>query len=169
MHNLWERLYEVILRQIPLIAHHCKGHKIHPAILMVEITGSRGRESMRFRRWQLVLDTGNIIISSVRICHVILVATTGTTNMVHVLASSHCNSFKDWGHRYHLQEPGLWFNIKMSSSQYRKSHCGDKTVVRSSYLHNWISHIGKMSCLYWIGALIFKCVAEISLHDMVPE
>ena len=30
---------------------------------------------------------------------------------------------------------GAWFNIKMSSYQYRKSHCGDKTVVRSSYLH----------------------------------
>ena len=42
----------------------------------------------------------------------------------------------------------------MSSYQYRKSHCGDKTVVRSSYLHNGISYTGKMSSLYWIGALI---------------
>ena len=50
--------------------------------------------------------------------------------------------------------PGPWFNIKMSSYQYRKSHCGDKTVVRSSYLHNGISYTGKMSSLYWIGALI---------------
>ena len=41
----------------------------------------------------------------------------------------------------------------MSSYQYRKSHCGDKTVVRSSYLHNGISYTGKMSSLYWIGAL----------------
>ena len=32
--------------------------------------------------------------------------------------------------------PGPRFNIKMQSCQYRKSHCGDKTVVRSSYLHN---------------------------------
>ena len=47
---------------------------------------------------------------------------------------------------------GDWFSIKMSSYQYRKSHCGDKTVVRSSYLHNWISYTGKMSSLYWIGA-----------------
>ena len=46
--------------------------------------------------------------------------------------------------------PGLQFNIKMSSYQYRKSHCGDKTVVRSSYLHNGISYTGKMSSLYWI-------------------
>ena len=37
--------------------------------------------------------------------------------------------------------PGPWFNIKMSSYQYRKSHCGDKTVVRSSYLHNGISYL----------------------------
>ena len=39
----------------------------------------------------------------------------------------------------------------MSSYQYRKSHCGDKTVVRSSYLHNGISYTGKMSSLYQSG------------------
>ena len=42
------------------------------------------------------------------------------------------------------------FSVKMSSCQYRKSHCGDKTVVRSSYLHNGISYTGKISSLYWI-------------------
>ena len=26
--------------------------------------------------------------------------------------------------------PGPWFNIRMSSYQYRISHCGDKTVIR---------------------------------------
>ena len=46
---------------------------------------------------------------------------------------------------------GPWFNIKMSSYQYRKPHCGDKTVVRSSYLHNGVSYTGKMSFLYWIS------------------
>ena len=45
-----------------------------------------------------------------------------------------------------------WFNIKMSSNQYRKCHCGDKTILRSSYLHNGISYTGKMTCLYWIRA-----------------
>ena len=30
-----------------------------------------------------------------------------------------------------LMISGPWFNIKMSSYQYRKSHCGDQTVVRS--------------------------------------
>ena len=49
---------------------------------------------------------------------------------------------------------GPWFNIKMSSYQYRKSHCGDKTVVRSSYLHNAVSYTGKMISLYWFRALI---------------
>ena len=48
--------------------------------------------------------------------------------------------------------PRPWFNIKMSSYQYRKYHCGDKTVVRSSYLHNGISYTGKMTYLYWIRA-----------------
>ena len=49
------------------------------------------------------------------------------------------------------QGAGPWFNIKMLSYQYRKSHCGDKTVVRSSYLHNGICYIGKATSLYWIG------------------
>ena len=53
--------------------------------------------------------------------------------------------YSDW-------DPGPWFNIKMSSYQYRKSHYGDKTVVRSSYLHNGISFTGKMTYLYWIKA-----------------
>ena len=51
-----------------------------------------------------------------------------------------------------FSNPGPWFNIKMSSYRYRKSHCGDKMVVRSSYLHNGISYIGKMTSLYWIRA-----------------
>ena len=51
-----------------------------------------------------------------------------------------------------LGEPGPWFNIKMSSYQYREYHCGDKTVVRPSYLHNGISCTGKTTSLYWIRA-----------------
>ena len=51
-----------------------------------------------------------------------------------------------------ISSPGPRFNIKMLSYQYRKSHCGDKTVVRSSYLHNGISYTGRMSSLYWIRA-----------------
>ena len=50
--------------------------------------------------------------------------------------------------------PGGRFNIKMPSYQYRKSHCGDKTVVRSSYLHNGISYTGKMTSLYWFRPLV---------------
>ena len=49
--------------------------------------------------------------------------------------------------------PGGWFNKKMLSYQYRKSHCGDKTILRPSYLHNGISYTGKMTSLYWIRAL----------------
>ena len=50
-----------------------------------------------------------------------------------------------------LWQPGPRFNIKMSY-EYRKSHCGDKKVVRSSYLHNGISYTGKTTSLYWEGA-----------------
>ena len=48
-----------------------------------------------------------------------------------------------------IREPGPRFNLTMSSYRYRKSHCGDKTVVRSSHLHNGISYTGKMSSSYW--------------------
>ena len=44
------------------------------------------------------------------------------------------------------------FNIKMTSCQYRKSHCGDKTILRPSYLHNGISYTDKTTSLYWIRA-----------------
>ena len=51
-----------------------------------------------------------------------------------------------------LYRPGPRFNMNILSYQYRKSYCGDETVVRSSYLHNGISYIGKMTSLYWIRA-----------------
>ena len=40
----------------------------------------------------------------------------------------------------------------MSFYQYRKSHCGDKTILRPSYLHNGISYTGKTTSLHWIRA-----------------
>ena len=49
-------------------------------------------------------------------------------------------------------QPGAWFNIKMSSYQYRTSHCGDKTIVGSFYLHKGISYTSKMASLYWISS-----------------
>ena len=57
-------------------------------------------------------------------------------------------------------ESGPRFNIKMSSYQYSKSHCGDKTVLRSSYLHKGIPYTGKMSSLYWFSPqkLIPNCL-----------
>ena len=59
-----------------------------------------------------------------------------------------------WGTGINRITPGPRFNIKMSSYQYRKSHCGDKAVVRSSYLHSGISYAGKMVSLYWFSTLV---------------
>ena len=50
----------------------------------------------------------------------------------------------------------------MSSYQYRKSHCGDKTILRPSYLHNGISYTGKMIFLYWIRAQVLLTVLILS-------
>ena len=36
---------------------------------------------------------------------------------------------------------------------YSKNHCGNKTILRPSYLHNGISSTGKITSLYWIRAL----------------
>ena len=61
-----------------------------------------------------------------------------------------------------LTRAGPQFSIKISSYQYRKSHCGDKTVVGSSYLHNRISYAGKTS-LYWIRPRTsFHCKDHLS-------
>ena len=65
------------------------------------------------------------------------------------------------------QNPGPWFNTKMTSYQYRKSHCGDKTILRPSYLHNGISYTGKMTNLYWIGAQIVN--GKNSPAHIIPE
>ena len=63
-------------------------------------------------------------------------------------------SYDNAFYRILKQDPAVRLNKKMSSYQYRKSHCGDKTVVRSSYLHNGISYTGKMLSLYWIRAQV---------------
>ena len=48
----------------------------------------------------------------------------------------------------------------MLSYQYRKYHCGDKTVVRSSYLHKGLSYTGKIVSLYWIRTKSFLWTGE---------
>ena len=62
-------------------------------------------------------------------------------------------------------ESGDWFNIKMLSYQYRKSHCGDKTILRPSYLHNGISYAGKTTSLYWIRAQ----VSNVWVSNYIPQ
>ena len=44
------------------------------------------------------------------------------------------------------------FKIKMSSNQYRKCHCGNKPLLRSSYLYNGNSYTGKSASICWISS-----------------
>ena len=53
----------------------------------------------------------------------------------------------------------------MPSNQYRKSHCGDKTIVRSSYIHNGISYTAKTTSLYWIKAQRSRAQIGLWLAD----
>ena len=46
--------------------------------------------------------------------------------------------------------PGSSLKLKIICYQFRKSHGGNKTILRPSYLHNGISYTGKMTFLYWI-------------------
>ena len=55
--------------------------------------------------------------------------------------------------RSNVYLPGSRFNIKMTSYQYRKSHWGDKAILRTSFLHNGLSCIGQATSIYWIGVL----------------
>ena len=66
------------------------------------------------------------------------------------------NKWEQFCVRFSLEAfcPGPWFNIKMSSYQYRKSYSGDKTILQPSYLHNGVSYTDKTRSLYWIGALV---------------
>ena len=57
-------------------------------------------------------------------------------------------------HPISMGNPRGRINIKMLSYQYRKSHCGDKTILRPSYLHNEISYTDKMTSSYWIRAQV---------------
>ena len=71
-----------------------------------------------------------------------------------------CNLSERWTKEDQLF-PGPWFNIMMSCYQYRKSHCWDKTIVRSSYFHNGIAYTGKMASLYWTNPLMLN---EFFIH-----
>ena len=44
---------------------------------------------------------------------------------------------------------GPWFNIKMSSYQYRESHCGDKTVIKFPILVRCHLYIESGPCSQW--------------------
>ena len=68
----------------------------------------------------------------------------------YIMCWTHCDLVLPYG----TMEPGPWFNIKMTSYQYRISHCGDQTILRPSFLHIGISYTDKTTSLYWIGALI---------------
>ena len=62
---------------------------------------------------------------------------------------------------------GPRFNIKMTSFRYRKSHCGDKTILRPSYLHNGISYTGKTTSLYWVGVQVVTMLGNVVAHFSV--
>ena len=53
----------------------------------------------------------------------------------------------------------------ITSYQYRKSHCGDKTILRASYPHNGISYTGITTSLYWIRSLVSLLLACSSSHS----
>ena len=61
-----------------------------------------------------------------------------------------------------------WFNTKMLSYLFRKSQCGDKMIVRSSYLHNGISYTSKIPSLYWVSLQDAWWLCMISMFFFTP-
>ena len=65
----------------------------------------------------------------------------------------------------HRENSGPWFIIKMSSYQYRKSHCGGKTILPPSCLHNGISNTGKTASLkHLISTMGFPILVRQHLY-----
>ena len=87
----------------------------------------------------------------------------------HIMMVSHGSYVRTTDSVNKRRRRGLWFNIKMSSYQYRKSHCGDKTVVRSSYLHTGISYTGTMAYLYWISPLGFFWNRTLEIEEWISD
>ena len=67
--------------------------------------------------------------------------------LFHTLGYSLVTLGKQWLTCHPIQNPVGWFNIKMSSYQYRNPHCGDKTILRPTYINNGISYTGKTTSL----------------------
>ena len=65
--------------------------------------------------------------------------------------------------RYHQIASLGVIQYKMSSDQYRNSHCGDKTILRSSYFHSGISYNGKIFILNQVPDLHDSRTCEPSL------
>ena len=63
------------------------------------------------------------------------------------------------GYLIHQQTSGL----KMSSYEYRNSHCGDKMVFWRSSLHNNIT--GESASLYWVQSLIYQWLSTVIWID----
>ena len=53
---------------------------------------------------------------------------------------------------------GFWFSKIITSSHFRKSHCRNKKIKRSSYPYNKISHTGKMPSSCWMWTLLYQTV-----------
>ena len=87
---------------------------------------------------------------------------------------------------YQHSSPGMatrgWFNINMPSYQYSKSHCGHKTILRPSYLHNRISNTGKKTfyiesgpwvthpivCVYLALTVCDICINRVAVRSCRP-
>ena len=59
---------------------------------------------------------------------------------------------RDWIVNTGRLSPGAPIQYKDDTSPVQEIHCGDKTILRPSYLHNEISYTGKRTSLYWIRA-----------------
>ena len=72
-----------------------------------------------------------------------------------------------WLHGSHLGTKAM-VQYKMLPYQFRKSHCGNKTVLRLSHLHNGNSYAGNTASLYWISPLGLSQNGDPSFTKLYP-
>ena len=79
--------------------------------------------------------------------------TTDMPGITHFIISYQCPVTECPPSQFPSQDPYINIAFYWYRNFIRKSHYGDKRVIRLCYLHNGDSHTGKMASLYWISPL----------------
>ena len=85
-------------------------------------------------------------------------------HLFHCMGKIFCTEFQRHSLKVHTKYPGPWFDIKMSSYQYRKSHCGDyKDPQHLDVLDRYLRRMGEKTMEPRLESFFPPFVAGIDL------